>query len=199
MYVAISAAGAFRTDDGAETLDADQQGRRRRLPPREVPRGRPVRPQAARAPGEDRAALAAEPLRRLPLRRPRRELGAAGRQRPAQRLRLPDHDPPARAGHGLGDPRERRPQPRDGRRPPRRLPNAGRRRVVGADARTGCPSTPGRACCARRRRSTRPIRSGLYFGTQGGSVWASPNEGDEWVEAAANLPPILSVEAHWEE
>jgi hypothetical protein len=40
---------------------------------------------------------------------------------------------------------------------------------------------------------------GLYFGTQGGSVWASPNEGDEWIEAASNLPPILSVEAHWEE
>jgi photosystem II stability/assembly factor-like uncharacterized protein len=36
---------------------------------------------------------------------------------------------------------------------------------------------------------------GLYFGTQGGSVWVSPDEGDEWIEAAANLPPILSVEA----
>jgi photosystem II stability/assembly factor-like uncharacterized protein len=40
---------------------------------------------------------------------------------------------------------------------------------------------------------------GLYFGTQGGSVWVSPNEGDEWIEAASNLPPILSVEAVWEE
>ena len=40
---------------------------------------------------------------------------------------------------------------------------------------------------------------GLYFGTQGGSVWVSPNEGDEWIEAASNLPPILSVEAAWEE
>jgi photosystem II stability/assembly factor-like uncharacterized protein len=38
---------------------------------------------------------------------------------------------------------------------------------------------------------------GLYFGTQGGSVWVSPNEGDEWIEAASNLPPILSVEAVW--
>ncbi len=36
---------------------------------------------------------------------------------------------------------------------------------------------------------------GLYFGTQGGSVWVSPNEGDEWLEAASDLPPILSVEA----
>ncbi len=38
---------------------------------------------------------------------------------------------------------------------------------------------------------------GLYFGTQGGSVWVSPNEGDEWLEAASDLPPILSVEASW--
>jgi hypothetical protein len=27
----------------------------------------------------------------------------------------------------------------------------------------------------------------------------SPNEGDEWIEAASNLPPVLSVEARWEE
>jgi photosystem II stability/assembly factor-like uncharacterized protein len=38
---------------------------------------------------------------------------------------------------------------------------------------------------------------GLYFGTQGGSVWVSPDEGDEWIEAASNLPPILSVETVW--
>ena len=26
-------------------------------------------------------------------------------------------------------------------------------------------------------------------------MWVSPDEGDEWIEAASNLPPILSVEA----
>jgi photosystem II stability/assembly factor-like uncharacterized protein len=35
---------------------------------------------------------------------------------------------------------------------------------------------------------------GVYFGTQNGAVWVSPNEGDEWIEAARDLPPILSVE-----
>ena len=35
----------------------------------------------------------------------------------------------------------------------------------------------------------------LYFGTQSGSVWTSPRGGDEWTEAARDLPPILSVEA----
>jgi photosystem II stability/assembly factor-like uncharacterized protein len=37
--------------------------------------------------------------------------------------------------------------------------------------------------------------AGLYFGTQGGSVWYSPRGGGEWTEVARDLPPILSVEA----
>jgi photosystem II stability/assembly factor-like uncharacterized protein len=39
--------------------------------------------------------------------------------------------------------------------------------------------------------------AGAYFGTQGGSVYASPSEGDDWVEAGKNLPPVLSLEASW--
>jgi photosystem II stability/assembly factor-like uncharacterized protein len=39
---------------------------------------------------------------------------------------------------------------------------------------------------------------GLYFGTQSGSVLASPDGGESWHEAARWLPPILSVEtAEW--
>jgi photosystem II stability/assembly factor-like uncharacterized protein len=36
--------------------------------------------------------------------------------------------------------------------------------------------------------------AGIYFGTQSGSVFVSPSEGDEWLEVARQLPPILSVE-----
>ena len=36
---------------------------------------------------------------------------------------------------------------------------------------------------------------GIYLGTQSGSLFVSPDAGDTWVEAAAQLPPILSVEA----
>ncbi len=40
--------------------------------------------------------------------------------------------------------------------------------------------------------------AGVYFGTQSGSVWAS-SAGDEWIEAARDLPPVLSVEvAEWQ-
>jgi hypothetical protein len=39
---------------------------------------------------------------------------------------------------------------------------------------------------------------GLYFGTHQGTVYASANGGDEWLEAASELPPVLSVEvAKW--
>jgi photosystem II stability/assembly factor-like uncharacterized protein len=36
--------------------------------------------------------------------------------------------------------------------------------------------------------------AGVYLGTQSGSVWITPNAGDEWIEAARNLPQVLSVE-----
>jgi photosystem II stability/assembly factor-like uncharacterized protein len=40
---------------------------------------------------------------------------------------------------------------------------------------------------------------GIYFGTKGGSIFVSPNEGDEWIEAARYLPAVLSVEvAEWD-
>jgi photosystem II stability/assembly factor-like uncharacterized protein len=36
---------------------------------------------------------------------------------------------------------------------------------------------------------------GLYLGTQSGSLFVSPDAGETWLEAAAQLPPVLSVEA----
>jgi hypothetical protein len=35
---------------------------------------------------------------------------------------------------------------------------------------------------------------GLYFGTTGGQVYASPDGGDTWTTAAHDLPRVLSVE-----
>jgi photosystem II stability/assembly factor-like uncharacterized protein len=37
--------------------------------------------------------------------------------------------------------------------------------------------------------------SGVYFGTTGGQVYASADEGDNWAPIVQNLPPVLSVEA----
>jgi hypothetical protein len=36
---------------------------------------------------------------------------------------------------------------------------------------------------------------GVYFGTTGGEVWASRDEGDAWTQIANSLPEIYSVEA----
>ena len=35
---------------------------------------------------------------------------------------------------------------------------------------------------------------GVYFGTTGGQVFASPDGGDSWQAVASNLPRVLSVE-----
>jgi photosystem II stability/assembly factor-like uncharacterized protein len=35
---------------------------------------------------------------------------------------------------------------------------------------------------------------GVYFGTTGGQVYASANDGDDWAPIASNLPGVLSVE-----
>jgi photosystem II stability/assembly factor-like uncharacterized protein len=38
-------------------------------------------------------------------------------------------------------------------------------------------------------------RSGLYFGTTGGQVYSSVDDGDSWNPIVRDLPPVLSVEA----
>ena len=37
-------------------------------------------------------------------------------------------------------------------------------------------------------------KCGIYFGTTGGQVYASSDEGDNWTAIARDLPPVLSVE-----
>jgi photosystem II stability/assembly factor-like uncharacterized protein len=54
---------------------------------------------------------------------------------------------------------------------------------------------PERAWSAVLREGFAYDEGGLYFGTQSGSVWTAPPGGDEWIEAVRDLPPILSVEA----
>jgi hypothetical protein len=35
---------------------------------------------------------------------------------------------------------------------------------------------------------------GVYFGTTGGEVWGSADEGASWANLAAHLPEIYSIE-----
>jgi photosystem II stability/assembly factor-like uncharacterized protein len=54
---------------------------------------------------------------------------------------------------------------------------------------------PERAWVAVLREGFAFDEGGLYFGTQSGSVWAAQRGAAEWIEVARDLPPILSVEA----
>jgi photosystem II stability/assembly factor-like uncharacterized protein len=54
---------------------------------------------------------------------------------------------------------------------------------------------PDRAWAAVLREGCSFDGSAVYFGTQGGSVWTAPQGAGSWTEAVRDLPPILSVEA----
>jgi photosystem II stability/assembly factor-like uncharacterized protein len=54
---------------------------------------------------------------------------------------------------------------------------------------------PAPAWVAVLREASSFDNAGVYFGTQSGSVFVSADGGESWSEAASQLPPILSVEA----
>jgi photosystem II stability/assembly factor-like uncharacterized protein len=66
---------------------------------------------------------------------------------------------------------------------------------AGASWELAANGLPDRAWVAVLREGFAYDDRGLYFGTQSGSVWTSPRGGGEWFEAVRDLPPILSVEA----
>ena len=146
-----------------------------------VPRVRPVRAQGVPAPRPARAAVPAEPRRRLPLRRPRREL-EVDRRRAARGVRVLDPGAPARPGHRLRVPDQRRRPSLPAGREGSGLALEGRRRVVGG-ARRGPAGLVLRRGDARRdvRRPAprgrdllrRPQRRRLGFGRLGGDLAAA--------------------------
>ena len=65
----------------------------------------------------------------------------------------------------------------------------------GASWQLSSDGLPERAWAAVLREGCAYDETGIYFGTQSGSVWTAPRGGGPWNEAARDLPPILSVEA----
>jgi photosystem II stability/assembly factor-like uncharacterized protein len=37
--------------------------------------------------------------------------------------------------------------------------------------------------------------AGVYFGSRSGEIWASPDEGDNWLPVAEHLPDVFSLRA----
>jgi photosystem II stability/assembly factor-like uncharacterized protein len=77
----------------------------------------------------------------------------------------------------------------DGRLGVYRTSDAGSSWTLAADG------LPERAWVAVLREGLAFDDDAIYFGTQSGSVWSSPRGGGRWTEIARDLPPILSIEA----
>ncbi|MFN2469116.1 MAG: exo-alpha-sialidase [Gaiellaceae bacterium] len=196
MYVAISAAGAFRTDDGGKTWAPANRGVAADFLPD---------PEAEHEVGQCVHKLLLHP------QRPERlwQQNHCGVYRSDNRgdswERLDGNGLPSGFGFGLAL-HPRRPDtafviPEEGAE--NRVTSDGRLGVYRTDdggaswslASNGLPEPAWSAVLREGMSSDDLDPTGVYFGTQGGSVFASPSEGADWVEAAANLPPVLSVEA----
>ena len=181
MYAAISAAGAFRTDDGGGLW---------------VPRNKNVAMDFAPEPFGEVGQCVHKLL--LHPARPDRlwQQNHCGVYRSDDRgddwERLEGNGLPSGFGFPLAlHPREpdaayvipgRRGESRHAGRAARRLSRR-RRRHLGAAPERAAAAGVGRGHARRLR--LRPARSGGdLFGTQSGSVFVSPNEGDEWIEVA---------------
>jgi photosystem II stability/assembly factor-like uncharacterized protein len=66
---------------------------------------------------------------------------------------------------------------------------------AGASWQLASNGLPERAWVAVLREGLAYDDEAVYFGTQNGSVWTAPRDGGQWTEAVRDLPPILSLEA----
>ena len=136
IFIAISAAGAFRTDDAGKTWRPINRGLKSAIHPRPECRGRPLRSPHRDAPVASGRAVHAEALGRHAQRR-RRRVVARGQRQPADRLRVPDRRSRARAGDHLRRPDQERLGALSARGKAARLPQPdGRKRVGGAHERS---------------------------------------------------------------
>jgi len=193
MVVAISAAGAFRTDDGGETWRPINRGlRSRELPDEEREVGHCVH------------RLAMNPLRPDTLFMQkhwhvmRSDDGGESWQKVSGNL-------PSDFGFPIAvHPHEPEtvyvvPIESDSEHvPPEGKLRVYRSRTGGNEWEALTKGLPQRDCYVNVMRDAMAVDSldacGVYFGTTGGQVYASPDSGDNWSPIVRDLQPVLSVE-----
>ena len=193
MFIAISAAGAFRTDDGGETWKPINQGLRSQYIP-------------------DPNAEVGHCVHRIAMHRSRPDMLFMQKHWDVMRSddagdswhevsgNLPtdfgfaDRRPRARAGDDLRRADQERLRALSARRQAARLPQPHRRQRVGA----ADQGPAAEDCYVNVLRDAMAVDSldscGVYFGTTGGQVYASPDGGDHWTAIVRDLPAVLSVE-----
>ena len=194
-YAAISAAGAFRSDDDGQTWRPVNRGLQSEgIPDPRTPRsGTACTGWRCTPRGPDvlymqkhwdvmRSDDAGESWHEISGNLP-------------DRFRVPDRRARARAGHRLRGPDHQRLPPFPAGGEAARLPQPHRRgRVGGAHQRPAAANTATSTCCVTRWPWTRWTTCGVYFGTTGGQVYASADAGDNWAPIVRDLPAVLSVE-----
>ncbi len=191
LYVGISAAGAFRSDDGGDSWAPINSNVAADFMPEKYPEV-----------GQCVHKLLAHPARADRLWQQNHCGVYRSDDRGESWERLDDNGLPSGFGFALGldpsDPDIAFVIPEESAE--NRVTSEGRLGVYrtqdgGASWALWSDGLPDRAWAAVLREGFAFDTDGVYFGTQSGSVWAARRDGDGWVEAARNLPPILSVEA----
>ena len=193
MYIAISAGGVYRTDDGGHTwtprnknVRADFKGEHN------LPEFGQCVHKLDMHPAQPGCALPAEPLRRVPQRQLRRRLDRHRRRAPAQPLRLSDGRAPARPAHRLHQPGGERRVPHERRRAVHRLAQPRRRRELAATT-DGLPKNAHLVVLRDAMAADTLDPAGIYAGTNTGQLFYSRDDGDSWEVLSGFLPPIQSV------
>ena len=193
MFAAISAAGAFRSDDSGQSWRPINRGPAVGGHPRPGRRGRALRAPAGDAPGPAGRAVHAEALGRDAQRQRRRVLAGDLRE-PALRLRVPHRRARPRARHVYVVPitSDAEHFPPDGKL------RVYRSRTGGDEWEPLTAGLPQEHCYVNVLRDAMAVDSldecGIYFGTTGGQVYASADSGDSWAPIVRDLPAVLSVE-----
>jgi len=193
IYIAISAAGAFRTDDGGETWKPINRGLRSQfLPDQDAEVGHCVHHIAMNAhrPGvlfmqkhwdvmrsDDAGDSWREVSGNLPT-----DFGFA--------IDVHAHEPETVYVVPIKSDSEH--YPLDGKL------RVYRSRTGGNEWEELARGLPDRNCYVNVLRDAMAVDSlddcGIYFGTTGGQVYVSPDAGDHWAPIVRDLPPVLSVE-----
>ena len=174
IFIAISAAGAFRTEDGGATWKPVNRGLKSPYPSGPGRGSRPLRPSHRHAPFPAGRPVHAETLGCHAQRRRRRIL-AGDQRKPAVRLRLPDRCARARARDHLCCSHQERLRAFPAGRQAARLSQPDRRKRMGSLSPVGCRSeTATSTCCATPWRSIRSSRAASILAPPAGRCTPPP-------------------------